>query len=149
MTAMMVSLVLAFTLLWLPFFSASLYLEFMGGPHTAGGARGDFRAVRDFLQLVGYSTCVVNPVIYTFFNRHFQDRLCALCCRPAAQRVRVTPVKPQVPAPDSRTVAAAGAGAGVGDGDGDGGGGGDGDGGGDGGNADGSGDGGDGDRGYD
>ena len=118
-TIMMVTLVLAFTLLWLPFFSASLYLEFRHRGHAGTGAgTGDteFRAARDFLQLVGYSTCCVNPVIYTFLNRNFQDRLCALCCRGGQQstarrlsrgRARVDPAAhPSPPLPPAPPVLA-------------------------------------------
>ncbi|KAK7482323.1 hypothetical protein BaRGS_00026451 [Batillaria attramentaria] len=83
-TVMLVTLVVTFTLLWLPFFSASLYMEFNRGVLEPG-----FRQARAFLQLVGYSTCCVNPIIYTFLNRKFQDQLWALCCRP--HRVHVAP----------------------------------------------------------
>lgn len=81
-TAMLVTLVMAFTLLWLPFFSASLYVEFGGNSY-----KPSVRAARAFLQLTGYCTCCVNPIIYSFFSRRFQDHLCDLFCRSLSSRV--------------------------------------------------------------
>ncbi|XP_046353477.1 gastrin/cholecystokinin type B receptor-like [Haliotis rufescens] len=65
LTQMLMLLVVAFTVLWFPFFTASLYRELV-----KTGSK--FRIGMAILQLIGYSNCCVNPIIYTFLNKKFQ-----------------------------------------------------------------------------
>ena len=77
-TKLLIVLVLAFTLLWLPFFTYSMYCEFLEDVNSSR------RLVMAVLQLVGYTNCCVNPIIYTFLNQNFQrefKRICICQCR--------------------------------------------------------------------
>ena len=80
-TKLLIILVLAFTILWLPFFSFSMFTKF---------ADLDMHSTRikmAVLQLVGYSNCCVNPVIYTFLNNSFQKEFMRMCgCLPCFTR---------------------------------------------------------------
>ncbi|KAJ8317863.1 hypothetical protein KUTeg_002954 [Tegillarca granosa] len=71
---MLIAVVLAFMLLWLPFFTFSLYREFTK-------VDSSFRIKMATLKLIGYSNCCVNPIIYTFLNRNFQIEFKRLFCR--------------------------------------------------------------------
>ncbi|XP_041364270.1 QRFP-like peptide receptor [Gigantopelta aegis] len=70
---MLILLVVAFTVLWFPFFTASLYQEFVKTDST-------FRITLVILQLVGYSNCCFNPIIYTFLNKKFQVEFKRIFC---------------------------------------------------------------------
>ncbi|XP_050390270.1 gastrin/cholecystokinin type B receptor-like [Patella vulgata] len=71
---MLMLLVLAFAVLWLPFFTAQLVEEYVEMEET-------FRTRQAVLQLIGYTNCCVNPIIYTFLNSHFQREFRSLCAR--------------------------------------------------------------------
>ncbi|KAK3089581.1 hypothetical protein FSP39_004796 [Pinctada imbricata] len=78
---MLLLVVLAFTVLWLPYFTFSLYREF------ASATDQNFRMRSAILKLIGYSNCCVNPIIYTFLSRTFQNEFIKMCCK---NRVIVT-----------------------------------------------------------
>ena len=65
-TKLLIVLVLAFTVLWLPFFTYSMYIEFLEDVTSSQ------RLKMAVLQLVGYSNCCVNPLIYNSLNNNFQ-----------------------------------------------------------------------------
>ncbi|KAK6171421.1 hypothetical protein SNE40_019614 [Patella caerulea] len=71
---MLMLLVLAFAVLWLPFFTAQLVEEYVEMEET-------FRTRQAVLQLIGYTNCCVNPIIYAFLNSHFQREFRSLCAR--------------------------------------------------------------------
>ena len=79
---MLLLVVLAFTILWSPYFTFSLYREFVTSVDSES-----FRMKSAILKLIGYSNCCVNPIIYTFLNRAFQNEIIKMCCR---NRVIVT-----------------------------------------------------------
>ena len=79
---MLLLVVLAFTILWSPYFTFSLYREFVTSVDSES-----FRMKSAILKLIGYSNCCVNPIIYTFLNRAFQNEIIKVCCR---NRVIVT-----------------------------------------------------------
>ena len=79
-TKLLISLVLAFAILWLPFFTFSMYCEFLDEIDSSN------RLKMAVLQLVGYANCCVNPIIYTFLNQNFQrefKRICSCRCKNA------------------------------------------------------------------
>ncbi|XP_061175623.1 gastrin/cholecystokinin type B receptor-like [Saccostrea echinata] len=78
---MLVMLFLSFTLLWLPFFTFHLYREFVVNENES------FRMKSAILKLIGYANCCVNPIIYTFLNKAFQNEFIRLFCK---NRVFVT-----------------------------------------------------------
>ena len=65
-TKLLIVLVLAFTILWLPFFTYSMYIEFLDDVTSSQ------RLKMAVLQLVGYSNCCVNPLIYNNLNNNFK-----------------------------------------------------------------------------
>lgn len=80
-TKLLIVLVLAFTILWLPFFSFSIYHNFSDDEIHA------FKIKMAIFQLVGYSNCCVNPVMYTFLNSSFQKEFIRIChCLPCLNR---------------------------------------------------------------
>ena len=66
---LLIVLVLAFTVLWLPFFTYSMIIEFVEDVTSSQ------RLKMAVLQLVGYSNCCVNPLIYNSLNNKFQREL--------------------------------------------------------------------------
>ena len=72
-TKLLIILVLAFTILWLPFFTFSMYCEFLEEVNN------NMRLKMAVLQLVGYANCCVNPIIYTFLNHNFQREFKRMC----------------------------------------------------------------------
>ncbi|XP_045211177.1 cholecystokinin receptor-like [Mercenaria mercenaria] len=84
-TKLLIVLVLAFTVLWLPFFSFSMFTKFADADVHA------FRIKMAVLQLVGYSNCCVNPIMYTFLNNSFQKEFIRMCrCIPCFTRDAVS-----------------------------------------------------------
>ncbi|XP_060071521.1 QRFP-like peptide receptor [Ylistrum balloti] len=79
----MIVVFLAFTILWLPFFTFSLYAEF------AETKDATFRIKMAVLKLIGYSNCCVNPIIYTFLNKNFQREVLQLFCKNRVTKIRV------------------------------------------------------------
>lgn len=74
-TKLLIVLVLAFTVLWLPFFTFSMLHDFADGNVPVH----EYRIKMAVLQLVGYSNCCVNPIIYTFLNKKFQKEFMRRC----------------------------------------------------------------------
>ncbi|XP_064642832.1 QRFP-like peptide receptor [Lineus longissimus] len=82
---MLFIIVAMFTICWFPFFTVHFYGSF----NETGD---DFQITRAILQLVGYSNCCINPVVYTFLNKNFQNQFQYLlsCCS-----WRRKPLKPE------------------------------------------------------
>ncbi|XP_062611552.1 cholecystokinin receptor type A-like [Saccostrea cucullata] len=78
---MLVMLFLSFTVLWLPFFTFHLYREFVVNENES------FRIKSAILKLIGYANCCINPIIYTFLNKAFQNEFIRIFCK---NRVFVT-----------------------------------------------------------
>lgn len=78
---MLIMLFLSFAALWLPFFTFHLYREFVINENES------FRIKSAILKLIGYANSCVNPVIYTFLNKAFQNEFKRLFCK---NRVFVT-----------------------------------------------------------
>lgn len=72
-TKLLIVLVLGFTVLWLPFFTFSIIQEFSVSEIQ------HLRIKMAVLQLVGYSNCCVNPIMYTFLNNSFQKEFLRKC----------------------------------------------------------------------
>ena len=72
---MLILLFLSFSVLWLPFFTFHMYREFVANGNES------FRIKSAILKLIGYANCCVNPVIYTFLNKAFQNEFKRLFCR--------------------------------------------------------------------
>lgn len=71
---MLITIVLAFTILWFPFFTVSLYYDLQLHQNDVS-----YRTVMAILQLVGYSNSCINPIIYTFLNNKFQRDFMVMC----------------------------------------------------------------------
>lgn len=72
---MLVMLFLSFAVLWLPFFTFHLYREFVVNENES------FRIKSAILKLIGYANCCINPIIYTFLNKAFQNEFIRLFCK--------------------------------------------------------------------
>ncbi|KAL4240917.1 G-protein coupled receptor [Mactra antiquata] len=72
-TKLLIVLVLGFTVLWLPFFTFYIVQVFSDCLFE------HMRVKMAILQLIGYSNCCVNPVIYTLFNNSFQKEFLRRC----------------------------------------------------------------------
>ncbi|XP_069125521.1 QRFP-like peptide receptor [Argopecten irradians] len=79
----MIVVFLAFAILWLPFFTFSLYAEFVENKDAT------FRIKMAVLKLIGYSNCCVNPIIYTFLNKNFQREVLHLLCKNRVMKIHV------------------------------------------------------------
>jgi magnesium-transporting ATPase (P-type) len=79
---MLVMLFLSFAVLWLPFFTFHMYREFVANENES------FRIKSAILKLIGYANCCINPIIYTFLNKAFQNEFIRLFCK---NRLFVTP----------------------------------------------------------
>jgi hypothetical protein len=82
---MLITIVAMFTVCWFPFFTVHFYGSF----NETGD---DFQIMRAILQLIGYSNCCINPVVYTFLNKNFlkQFQYILSCCSR-----RRKPLKPE------------------------------------------------------
>ncbi len=74
---MLVVIVALFVVCWFPFFTCQVYLLFS----TLSAFRNfDLRITLAFLQLIGYSNCCINPVVYCLlsdsFHQHFVKTVC-------------------------------------------------------------------------
>ena len=73
---MLALVVLLFAVCWFPYFAAQIYLLVL--PYTTQSSR----MVMASLQLLGYSNCCINPIIYCLMNEAFKHHLkrTFICC---------------------------------------------------------------------
>lgn len=71
---MLICIVSVFTFLWLPFFSFRLYYD-------TGYGDPLYRIQMAVFLLIGYTNYCMNPIIYTFLNKNFQQELRKMFCR--------------------------------------------------------------------
>jgi len=71
---LMIVVFFAFTILWFPFFAFAFYAE-------VANTEVSYRINLAILKLIGYSNCCVNPIIYTFLNKNYQNEFIRLFCR--------------------------------------------------------------------
>ncbi|ELU06872.1 hypothetical protein CAPTEDRAFT_63664, partial [Capitella teleta] len=71
---MLMVIVGLFALSWFPFFTSQVYLVFHSSYSNPMHGPTGLRIVLALFQLIGYSNCCINPIVYCFLNESFQQR---------------------------------------------------------------------------
>ncbi len=88
---MLVVIVALFTICWFPFFTGQIYLLFCQGGALHGAS---LRITIAFLQVIGYSNCCFNPIVYCLlsasFRQHFMHAVCVSLRRLTNQKSKTS-----------------------------------------------------------
>lgn len=85
---MLMVIVGLFAISWMPFFTSQVYMLFNSNHSSTHHGPHGLRITIALFQLLGYSNCCINPIIYCFLNDRFQHHfLHTVCCRCILERV--------------------------------------------------------------